>query len=177
MKNGKRSKTFRAWESDWKRLLRKSKWGVNRFLRLLNKMIGLEDRIFARPELETPFERKNSILGIRVFSGSARSSSGLALMAVLSWVSENPSLLKKETTESGFSGELNRTCLAADEADSGENPQASIRYETVKEFSEEELEKNLGDDIDGWNLRIYKSLEFGEAEMVCLPWRTALERR
>lgn len=50
---------------------------------------------------------------------------------------EKPRFLKKEMTESGFSGEWKVTRFEADEAEAGEKEHEFMRYEIVNEFESE----------------------------------------
>ena len=49
------------------------------------------------------------------------------------WVCEKPWLLKILIAASALSGDLSWNLLESDRADTGENPNVSMRYETVKD--------------------------------------------
>lgn len=85
-------------------LFRKSQKGISCFFKLLVNKNGFEERIPGRSKLETPIERKNSILGKRIFSGSDKSNNGCILTSLEIQVLVNPIFLRRLSTESDLSG-------------------------------------------------------------------------
>jgi hypothetical protein len=80
-----------------------------------------------RSELETPNERKNSILGKRVFSGSYKRNPGCTLIILEIWIGVNPFSLRRLSTESGLSGFSKFILWDAKIADFGDNPHEFMR--------------------------------------------------
>ncbi|KAK7843793.1 hypothetical protein CFP56_011913 [Quercus suber] len=99
------------------------------FSKLFPSRDAFAQRTLVRSELETPLERKNSILGKRVFSGLVVSTCGNNLTSWEIWVLLKPFSLRRLSTESGLSGFSKCTFWDVKRADFGDNPHEFMSVE------------------------------------------------
>ncbi|KAK7843791.1 hypothetical protein CFP56_011915 [Quercus suber] len=102
------------------------------FSKLFPSRDAFAHRTLVRSELETPLERKNSILGKRVFSGLVVSTCGIDLTSWEIWVLLKPFSLRRLSTESGLSGFSKCTFWDVKRADFGDNPHEFMRTEALR---------------------------------------------